>query len=82
MEAFHRAGRALGQVIGGLANTLNMEAVLLTGGLVPTYDLMEASLIAELRYRSYPAVHESLSIYVSKGTEAAGIVGAAQLWAP
>ncbi len=82
VRCFDRAGRALGQVIAGLANTLNMERVLLAGGVAPTFELMREAAWPEIRARSYVAVHHDLKVSVISSGDAAGVVGSALLSAP
>jgi len=77
--AFVRAGRALGQVMAGMVNTLNVETILIAGGIAPAFEWMRATALRELEARSYPAAHRDLEVVVAPAKELAGIVGSALL---
>lgn len=78
-DAFATAGRALGSVLGGVANVLSPEVVVLGGGLVSADQLwwphLERSFEAEL----IPAVRGLSPRRAELGADAA-LIGAASLW--
>jgi glucokinase len=76
-RCFERAGTALGQAIAVLANTLDMELVLIAGGMAPEFDLMESTMWSEIRARTYSAVHENLRVVAAQSRDAAGVAGTA-----
>ena len=78
-ECFHVAGSALGGVIGGLLNTLNLHTVVLAGGVVAAYDWMEEGIKSRMAATSYPQLHENVDILCGTLGSRAGIVGAAHL---
>jgi glucokinase len=49
---FHRFGSALGILLAGLVNTLNLEMFVIGGGVVSAWDAFAPSMFAELRDRS------------------------------
>ncbi|RJO66110.1 MAG: ROK family protein [Myxococcales bacterium] len=70
-------GRALGQVLGGLLNALNVKTVLFGGGLSKSFSLFAPAMEAEIKHRAFPAVARNLDFRVGKLWEDAGIYGAA-----
>jgi glucokinase len=49
---FHRFGSALGILLAGLVNTLNLEMFVIGGGVVSAWDAFVPAMFAELRDRS------------------------------
>lgn len=77
-QAFGLAGRYLGQAVAGVANLLNLEAVLFAGGLSDCLDLLLPSLEKELAARAFAVNSEKLQLVTAQLGEHAGIVGAAR----
>ena len=74
---FLEAGRALGQVLAGLLNALNVRTVLLAGGVAKAYRWMEPAVLHEIERRAFAAVRADVEIVVGTLGERAGVVGAA-----
>ena len=78
IEAFRRAGEALGIVLAGIANTVNPEAICIAGGLSPALDLMEPALRNELTRRAFPLATRDLAVLPAQLGGDAGLLGAAR----
>jgi glucokinase len=79
-NAFHRAGRYLGQAVAGIVNLLNLEAVILTGGVSASYDLLEGALRDELDERAFAVNARRVRLMRGQLGDSAGILGAASLF--
>jgi glucokinase len=79
-NAFHRAGRYLGQAVAGIVNLLNLEAVILTGGISASYDLLEGALRDELDERAFTINARRVRLMRGQLGDSAGILGAASLF--
>ncbi len=77
--AFSEAGRRLGQALAGVANLLNLEAALITGGAASGLDLMRLDLEGELRDRAFAVAAHRMQIIPGELGDRAGILGAADL---
>lgn len=77
--ALETAGRRLGQVFAGVANLLNLDGVVVTGGASESLDLMRPALEQELRRRAFAVPARRLQIRRGEAGEDAGILGAALL---
>lgn len=79
VEAFARAGRALGRALGGLANVLSPEVIVLGGGLAGAGDLWWPHVREAFESEMIPAVRGVPLRTALLGQDAA-LVGAASLW--
>lgn len=79
---FHDVGYYLAMGIGTFLNLLNVEAVVLGGGMARSWDAFGPTLVSELRGRAYPVLVERTSIVMCELWEDAGILGAAALISP
>jgi glucokinase len=79
LAALQHAGRRLGQVLAGIANLLNLDAVIITGGPAESLDLMLPALQAELRLRAFAVPRQRLEILRGELRDEAGILGAARM---
>lgn len=77
--AFDGSGRALGSALGGLANVLSPEAIVVGGGLANSGDLWWPSLRRAFDDELIPAVR-GLALRPAELGEDAALVGAAALW--
>lgn len=77
--ALETAGRRLGQAFAGIANLLNLDGVVVTGGASESLDLMRPALEQELRSRAFAVPARRLQIRRGEAGEDAGILGAALL---
>ncbi len=78
-EAFKRMGRWLGIALASLSNTLNLEAVIVGGGVAASLDLFEAAIRIELANRCFREIHAGLDIIKGELGDDAGLLGAAAL---
>lgn len=82
-EAARRAweswGRALGTALATLQAVLDLDAVVLTGGLAPSWELGERALREELSARAYAPALAAVPIELSELGGDAGLIGAAEL---
>ena len=79
LEAFREAGLRLGQALAGVANLLNLEGVVITGGAGESLDLILPDLCEELKARAFDLPVRRLSIVRGELGDDAGILGAAWL---
>ncbi|MGH9658638.1 MAG: ROK family protein, partial [Bryobacteraceae bacterium] len=76
---FTTMGEALGIAIGNLASIFNYPLYLLSGGMLPAWDLFAPAMFAEARRRSY--VFRATDTRIERATlgNEAGLYGAAYL---
>ena len=79
LEAFREAGRRLGQVLAGVANLLNIDGVVVTGGASESLDLMRPALEEEIARRAFAVPARRLRIERGRLGDDAGILGAARI---
>lgn len=79
MAIFIAMGQALGTALATLANVFNFPLYLLSGGMLPAWDLFAPTMIAECRRRSF--VFRMTDTRIDKATlgNEAGLYGAAYL---
>jgi glucokinase len=77
LAALEEAGRRLGQVLAGVTNLLNLDAVIITGGPAESLDLMRPALSAELQVRAFAVPRQRLVVLRGELGDDAGILGAA-----
>jgi glucokinase len=74
---FERAGFALGVVAATLANALDLERLLVGGGVSASFDLLEAAVSRELRRRAFRIPRLRLRVARAALGAEAGLLGAA-----
>jgi glucokinase len=79
-KAFLRAGSYLGQAVAGIVNLLNLEAVVLTGGVSASFDLLQQALRDELDRRAFAVNAQRVRVRRGQLGDSAGILGAASLF--
>lgn len=79
LEAFDRMGSALGIGISNLINLLNLERVILGGGLSAAWRFFIPALRAEVKRRAFRAPAQRVKIVRARVGEDAGVLGAAYL---
>jgi glucokinase len=79
LAAFAVAGSRLGIALASLANTLNLEAAIIGGGVAASLDLLLPSLLREFGQRCFPEISASFSIIAGELGDDAGILGAVAL---
>lgn len=76
---FEEMGRNLGLAVGGLLNVLDVEVVIVGGGLAQAWDLFGESLGTTARERCFPAIATRLRCEPAALGPRAGAIGAALL---
>ncbi len=76
---FEDLGRYLGIALAGLLNVLNLDGVLIGGGVAVSYDLFASSLSQELHRRAFPQVLTDLVLCTGMLGDDAGLLGGALL---
>ena len=76
---FEMMGDALGRGLAAIQNTLDLDAVVFTGGVAQSFDLIEPSLRAALKARAFAKPLAEVPLLVSALGEHAGVIGAANL---
>ncbi|HEY3308587.1 MAG TPA: ROK family protein [Desulfuromonadaceae bacterium] len=79
IKAFDLMGRWLAIGLASLVNTLNLEAIIIGGGVAASFDLLLPALTAELEKRCFPEIFADLSIVKSELGDDAGLLGGAAL---
>lgn len=79
VAAFGRMGQWLGIALASLINTLNLEAVVIGGGVAASFDLLLPSLAAELGQRCFPQIASGCTIIKTELGDDAGLLGGAAL---
>jgi glucokinase len=79
LEAFAEAGRRLGQALGGIINLLNLDGVVIAGGVSASFNLLQPALEEELARRSFALPAERCRVVPRALGEHAGLIGAARL---
>jgi glucokinase len=77
--AFATLTWALGVTINSIQNLLDLDAIVFSGGVSRSFDLIEAPLRAELRGRRFAEPLSEIPLLVSDFGDLAGVVGAAYL---
>ncbi len=78
-ETFAAMGLALGIAIAGFQNTLDLDAIVFTGGISASFDLVEPSLRAALRRFAFAPPLAEVPLLISELGDKAGLLGAAYL---
>jgi glucokinase len=79
--AFSELGRWLGIAVASLLNTLNLQAVIIGGGVAASFDLLRPALAAEIDRRCFPQIAAGCAIVKSELGDDAGLLGGAALTA-
>lgn len=78
-ETFAMMGRALGIGIAGFQNTLDLDAIVFTGGISSSFDLIRPSLTQALEKFAFAPQLASVPLLVSELGDRTGLLGAAYL---
>jgi glucokinase len=79
LNAFERLGRWLGIGLASLTNSLNIQAVIIGGGVSESLDLLLPSLRREMQQRCFPQIFEGLVIEKALLGDDGGLLGGAAL---
>jgi len=77
--AFEAIGYWLGTALAGLVNLLNLEGIIIGGGVSAGFDLFEAVLRKTVHQRAFPQIFEQLTLCRAALGDDAGLVGGALL---
>ena len=76
---FAEAGRYLGIAAASVANLLNIESIIIGGGVANSFDLIRGTLEAEIRARAFPVPARRLTVLRAALGEDGGLLGSAAL---
>jgi glucokinase len=79
LEVVDETARALGQAIAGLLNALNLERVVIGGGVAAAGEFLLERIVRETRARAWPQVFADCSFRLAELGGEAGVVGAARV---
>jgi glucokinase len=77
MAAFDTLGYYLGIAVAGLLNSLNLEAIVVGGGVSASFDLFAPKLQETIKSRSFPAISQGVRLLPAALGDDAGLMGAA-----
>jgi glucokinase len=78
-KIFKEAGKALGIAIASLINVLNLDAVIIGGGVSAAWDIIVPELKKEMKKRAFSIPANRCRILKSKQADNGGILGMAQM---
>lgn len=76
-DCFNQAGRYLGIAAAGAVNMLNLEAIVIGGGVAASFDLFAPSMIQEMEKRAFAIPVQRVRVLQGVLGDDAGIMGAA-----
>jgi glucokinase len=79
LTAFDQLGYWLGIALASLTNTLNIQAVVIGGGVGASFELLMPSLQRNIQQRCFPQIYEGLDILKARLGDDAGLLGGAAL---
>jgi len=79
LNSFEQMGRWLGIALASISNTLNLEAVIIGGGVSASLELFEPALRTELASRCFPEIYAGFDVLKAELGDDAGLLGAAAL---
>jgi len=78
-QLFRQLGRHLGIAVAGLLNVLNLDGIVIGGGVSASFDLFQVPLEDELRQRTFAQILAGVSVRQAVLGDDAGLLGAALL---
>ena len=79
VAAFERVGSWLGIALASLVNTLNLEAIIIGGGVAASFDLLSPAVATEIARRCFPQIASGCTIIKGELGDDAGLLGGAVL---
>ena len=76
-SAFDKTGKYLGIAVAGLLNSLNLELIVLGGGVSASFDMIKPAMMDEVNRRCFPAIASGVKCLPAMLGDDAGLVGAA-----
>lgn len=77
--AFESIGCRLGTALAGLVNVLNLEGIIVGGGVSASFDLFAPTVLQTLKQRAFPQMVAALKLCKAELGDDAGLVGGALL---
>lgn len=77
IESLESAGRYLGIAAASAVNLLDLEAIIIGGGVAESFSFLEPAISFELQRRAYPTAREGLMVIKGELGDDAGLLGAA-----
>lgn len=74
---FEEAGTSLGIAAAGVLNLLNLEAIILGGGVAESFELLASPMLREIRARAFAIPAQRVCIVKGELGDDAGVLGAA-----
>jgi glucokinase len=79
LKTFEMMGSALGRLLANIQNLLDLNAVVFSGGVSASFDLIEPHVRSALRAHTFAPPLAEVPLLVSELGERAGVIGAAHL---
>jgi glucokinase len=79
LKTFQMMGSALGRLLANIQNLLDLNAVIFSGGISASFDLIEPHVRSALRAHAFAPPLAEVPLLVSELGERAGVIGAAHL---
>jgi glucokinase len=79
LSAFDQLSYWLGIALASLSNTLNIQAVIIGGGVAASFDLLQPALQRNIQQRCFPQIFDGLVIAQALLGDDAGLLGGAAL---
>jgi len=79
LKTFEMMGSALGRLLANIQNLLDLNAVVFSGGISASFDLLEPYVRAALRAHAFAPPLAEVPLLISELGERAGVIGAAHL---
>lgn len=77
IECFETAGHYLGIAAATAVNLLDLEAIIIGGGVADSFAFLEPAIASELQRRVYPSAREGIKVLKGELGDNAGLLGAA-----
>jgi len=78
-QLFCQLGRHLGIAVAGLLNVLNLDGIVIGGGVSASFDLFQVPLVEELQRRTFAQILAGVGVRQAALGDDAGLLGAALL---
>lgn len=79
VKTFQMMGTALGRLLANIQNLLDLNAIVFSGGISASFDLIEPYVRRELRAHAFAPPLAEVPLLISELGERAGVIGAAHL---
>jgi glucokinase len=79
LRTFEQMGEAVGRGLANIQNVLDLSAIIFTGGISQSFDLLEAHVRSALRRHCFARPPAEVPLLVSELGARAGVIGAAHL---